>query len=258
MFNNPPLEILTVPVRKPKQSLPDRVAEQLRLEILSGLYAPGDKLRPELELAKRFEVNRFTVREAMNKLEQMHLIKRRPGIGTVVLDYNENASIDVLGDLVIGPDGRMNPFVVSHLLEAARVLSVEVSALAAERRNDSDLRKLSAVVTEMRIEKRLSKIAALDYEFHSALAGAAGNIVPRLVLNSVRGLLVKYAPLLETLYIATDSMVECYDHVVDAIKARDSERARSLTRWIWHFRHQRFVDLLEQHGRPQQLAAKLS
>lgn len=241
--------------RKAKQTLADQVAEQLRLEILSGRYAPGDKLRPELELAKRFDVNRFTVREAMNKLEQMRLIKRHPGTGTVVLDYNEHASIDVLGDLVVGPDGRVNPFVVSHLLEAARVLSVEVSALAAERRNESDIRKLCAVVADMRVEKRVSKILALDYEFHWALAGAAGNMVPRLVLNSVRGLLVRYAPLLETLYIATDSMVECYDHVVDAIKARDAERARSLSRWIWHFRHQRFVDLLEQDGRSHPLHA---
>jgi GntR family transcriptional repressor for pyruvate dehydrogenase complex len=244
-----------VRARKAKQTLADQVAEQLRLEILSGRYAPGDKLRPELELAKRFDVNRFTVREAMNKLEQMRLIKRHPGTGTVVLDYNEHASIDVLGDLVVGPDGRINPFVVSHLLEAARVLSVEVSALAAERRNESDIRKLCAVVSDMRVEKRVSKILVLDYEFHCALAGAAGNIVPRLVLNSVRGLLVKYAPLLETLYIATDSMVECYDHVVDAIKARDAERARSLSRWIWHFRHQRFVDLLEQDERARPIQA---
>ncbi len=240
-----------MPARKAKQTLADRVAEQLRLEILSGLYAPGDKLRPELELAKRFDVNRFTVREAMNKLEQMRLIKRHPGTGTVVLDYNEHASMDVIGDLVVGPDGRVNPFVVSHLLEAARVLSVEVCALAAERRSESDLKKLATVVSDMRGEKRVSKILALDYDFHSAIAGAAGNMVPRLALNSVRGLLVKYSPLLETLYIATDSMVECYEHLVEAVRARDAERARSLSRWIWHFRHQRFVDLMEPYGRAQ-------
>jgi DNA-binding FadR family transcriptional regulator len=238
-----------------KRTLADRVAERLRVEILSGAFAPGDKLTPELELAERFDVNRFTVREAMNKLEQMHLIARRQGIGTVVLDYNEHASVDVIEDLVLNRDGRVNPFVVSHLLEAARVLSVEVSALAAERRNDGDLKKLIAIVTEMRVEKRLSKIAALDFEFHWALAGAAGNIVPRLVLNSVRGLLLRYAPLLETLYMAPDSIVESYEHVVEAIRVRDADRARSLSRWIWHYRHQRFVDLLEQPVRAQPLGA---
>lgn len=238
-----------------KSTLADRVAKKLRLEILSGLYSPGDKLLPEHELAARFDVNRFTVREAMNKLEQMHLIRRSQGIGTVVLDYNEHASIDVMEDLVVGPDGRINPFVVAHLLEAARVLSTEVAALAAERRNDGDLRKLCKVVADMRVEKRLSKVAALDFDFHWALAGSAGNIVPRLVLNSVRGMLLKYAPLLETLYIAPDSIADSYDYVVEAIKNRDAERARSFVRWIWHFRHQRFVDLFEPHGRAQPVPA---
>jgi GntR family transcriptional repressor for pyruvate dehydrogenase complex len=234
-----------------KSTLADRVAQKLRLEILSGLYSPGDRLLPEHELAARFDVNRFTVREAMNKLDEMHLISRRQGTGTVVLDYNEHASIDVMEDLVVGPDGSINPFVVSHLLEAARVLSTEVAALAAERRNDGDIRKLYKVVADMRVEKRLSKIAALDFDFHWALAGSAGNIVPRLVLNSVRGLLVKFGPLLETLYIAPDSIADSYDYVVEAVKARDAERARSFVRWIWHFRHQRFVDLFEQHDRAQ-------
>jgi GntR family transcriptional regulator, transcriptional repressor for pyruvate dehydrogenase complex len=228
-----------------KRTLANQVADQLRAEILSGVYAPGEKLRPEPELATRFHVNRFTVREAMNKLEQMHLIARHPGTGTVVLDYSEHASVDVIEDLVLSADGRMNPFVMSSLLEAARILSTEITALAAERRNESDLRRLRAVVSDMRNEKRLSKISALDFDFHWALAGAAGNIVPRLVLNSVRALLVKYAPLLETLYLAPDSIVEGYDHVVAAIAARDAERARSLIRWIWTSRHARFVDLYQ-------------
>lgn len=238
-----------------KRTLANRVADQLRTEILSGVHAAGAKLLPEPELATRFRVNRFTVREAMNKLEQMHLVARHPGTGTVVLDYNEHASVDVLEDLVLSADGRVNPFVVSSLLEAARILSTEVSALAAERHDDADLRKLRAVVAEMRTEKRLSKISALDFDFHWALAGAAGNIVPRLVLNSVRALLVKYSPLLETLYLAPDSIVEGYDHVVAAIAARDAERARSLVRWIWTWRHARFVDLLDQVAKAPAFAA---
>jgi GntR family transcriptional repressor for pyruvate dehydrogenase complex len=229
-----------------KRTLADRVADSLRHDILSGLHAPGDKLSSELELAERFDVNRFTVREAMNKLEQMHLIARRAGAGTVVLDYSQHAGVDVIEDLVLSGDDRVNPFVVSNLLEMARILTSEVAALAAERRNESDLYRLVSIVGEMKGEKRLSRISNLDFEFHLVLAGAAGNIVPRLVLNSMRGLLRKYAPLLETLYVAPDSFVEGYDHVLQALRDRDAERARSLVRWIWSWRHQLFVDMLEQ------------
>lgn len=232
-----------------KQTLADQIAERLRREILSGAYAAGDKLTPELELAERFGLNRFTVREAMNKLEQMHLIARRPGKGTVVLDYTAHAGIDVIADLIVSAEGRVNPFVVGNLLEAARALSTETAALAAERRSPSDLEKLRAVVTAMKGEVRLSRLAALDFEFHWELAGAAGNIVPRLMLNSLRGILARYAPKLETLYVDSDSITLGYDHVVSAISERDAERARSFVRFIWMTRHQRFVDIVGQQDR---------
>lgn len=232
-----------------KRTLADRVAERLRRDILSGAYAAGDKLPPELELASTLRVNRFTVREAMNKLEQMHLIARRKGAGTVVLDYTEHAGIDVLEEIVISADGRVNPFVMGNLLEAALALSTEAAVRAAERRSPSDLEKLRSIVAAMKAEKRLSRLSALDFEFNRALTGAAGNIVPRLVLNSVRGMLQKYAPLLETLYVDPDSIVEGYEHVVTAISQRDAERVRSLVRWIWASRHYRFVDYLEQQGK---------
>ena len=234
-----------------KRTLADRVAERLRKEILSGVHAPGDKLLPEFELAARFDVNRFTVREAMNKLEQMHLIARRPGAGTVVLDYTEHAGVDVLSDLVLAEDGRINPFVVSNLLETARILTSEVAALAAERRSEVDLQRLSAIVSAMHGERRLSRISALDFDFHWVLTSAAGNMVPRLMLNSLRGILRNYSHLLETLYVAPDSFVEGYQHVLTALAARDAERARSLVRWIWSWRHQLFVDILEQVEKTQ-------
>lgn len=232
-----------------KSTLADQVARQLRAEILTGAVGAGQKLQPEIELAARFQVNRFTVREALNRLEQMHLIARRAGAGTVVLDYTEHASVDVLEDLVLGPDGRVNPYVVGHLLEMARLLSADLVGLAAERRSAADVTALRAVVARMEHESSLAAVSRLDFDFHWALAGAGGNLVPRLVLNSVRGLLRKYAPLLETLYLDSHAIAEGYSAVVDAISGRDPDRARSLVQWIWTSRHSRFVDLLEQGGR---------
>jgi GntR family transcriptional repressor for pyruvate dehydrogenase complex len=237
------------------KSLADQVAEQLRREILSGVYAPGDKLHPELVLASELRVNRFTVREAMNKLSQLHLIERRPGAGTVVLDYSRHASVEVLEDLVMSPEGVVNPFVMSNLLETARILSAEVAALAAARRGEADLRELERIAASLAREERLAKLLWLDFDFNWALAGAASNIVPRLVLNSVRGLLRKYAHLLETLFVAPGSITEGYQHVVGAIADRDAERARSLMLWIWTWRHYRFIELVAQRPPNQPHAA---
>jgi GntR family transcriptional repressor for pyruvate dehydrogenase complex len=226
--------------------LGSEVAELLKRRILSGAHAPGQKLPAEVELAKELGVHRVTVREAMKQLEQLHLIERRAGAGTVVLPYGEHASVDVIEYLVLTPEGVVNIEVLANLLETARIMSSEIAALAAERRNDADLSELDMIVTRMRSEKNLSKLFWLDFDFNWTLAGSARNIVPRLLLNSVRGLLKKYTPYLETLWVSPGSITEGYEHVVEAVRARNAERARSLVLWIWTGRHQRFIESVER------------
>lgn len=233
-----------------KRTLADRVADKLKREILSGAYAPGDKLRPELALAAELKVNRFTVREAMNKLEQLRLIERRAGAGTIVLDYEENASIDVLEFLVLSEHGEVNTKVLADLLETARILNAEIAALAAERRTEQELRDIESIVSRMRSENNVSRLFWLDFELNWALAVASQNVLPRLFLNTVRGLLEKYTHFLETLWVSPGSVAEGYEHVVVAIRERDPERARSLVKWIWTGRHHRFIEAAELRSRP--------
>jgi GntR family transcriptional repressor for pyruvate dehydrogenase complex len=234
----------------PRPTRADEVAETLKHRILSGVPAPGDKLPPELILASELHVNRFTVREAMNKLEQLRLIARKPGAGTVVLDYAKNAGVDVIEYLVLTGDGLVNTEVLANLLEFARLLSSEISALAADRHSDEDVAALDVIVARMRGEKNLSKLLWLDFDFNWTLCGAARNLVPRLLMNSVRELLEKYSHLLETLWVSPGSITQGYEHVVDAVRARDAERARSLMRTIWEGRHARFVAAARRDSRP--------
>lgn len=245
-----------VNVAASKRTRADEVAETLKRRILSGAHAPGEKLPPELVLASELNVHRVTVREAMNKLEQLRLIARKPGVGTVVLDYSQNASVDVIEYLVLTSDGVVNTEVLANLLEFARVLSSEIAALAAERRSCDDLAALDVIVAKMRGEQNLSRLLWLDFDFNWTLAGAAQNLVPRLLMNSVRGLLAKYAHLLETLWVSPGSITEGYEHVVEAVRAGDSDRARSLVRWIWHARHARFVEAAKGGSRPPRSEAR--
>lgn len=233
-----------------KRTLASRIAEALKRRILSGAYVPGAKLPPEPALARELDVNRFTLREALTKLEELRLVERRPGVGTVVLDYSRHAGVDVIEYLVLNDDGIVNTEVLANLLESARILSAEVAGLAAERRSEADLRALDVIVAKMRSENNLSRLFWLDFDFNWALSEAARNIVPRLLMNSVRGLLTQYTHLLETLWVSPGSITEGYEHVVDAVRAHDSERARSLFCWIWTGRHQRFVEAAENWQAP--------
>ncbi len=104
----------------------------------------------------------------------------------------------------------------------------------------SGITALRSNVEAMRRETNLSRLMWLDFEFHREIASAAHNVVPRLIMNSVRGLLRKYTHLLEGLWVSPGSISAGYEHIVAAVESQDGHRARSLMEWIWLGREQRF------------------
>lgn len=68
----------------PRPALWTAIAEALRSEIAQGLYAPGDRLPTEAELAARFGVNRHTVRHALAALADAGTVHPRRGAGVFV------------------------------------------------------------------------------------------------------------------------------------------------------------------------------
>ena len=63
-----------------------RIERTLLSEIGTSAFAPGSQLPNELELAKRFAVNRHTVRRAMAALAQRGAIRIEQGRGSFVQD----------------------------------------------------------------------------------------------------------------------------------------------------------------------------
>src|SRR5436309_9846597 len=79
-----------------KESLADKVFEQLTAEIVSGRSAPGSALPSERKLSETLGVNRHVVREALKRLEQVGLIRISQGGATKVLDFRRTGGLDLL------------------------------------------------------------------------------------------------------------------------------------------------------------------
>jgi GntR family phosphonate transport system transcriptional regulator len=84
---------MTLAVSSAVEGLPlyRRIAAQLQAEIERTL-GPGGQIAPEHDLARRFLVNRHTVRRAIDVLAEEGLLIRRQGLGTYVteapIDYS--------------------------------------------------------------------------------------------------------------------------------------------------------------------------
>src|SRR5687768_7153739 len=69
-----------------------QVARTLRKEIVDGIYPVGSQLPTEHELCDRFEVSRYTVREALRRLRDDNLVSSRPRTGTLVVPRPSSSS----------------------------------------------------------------------------------------------------------------------------------------------------------------------
>lgn len=84
-----------MPASKPRYR---QLAEQIRAQILSGKYKPGDALPTEMEICDAEKVSRHTARDALRILTDDGLIERRRGAGTIVAQRGMPAFAQPIGD----------------------------------------------------------------------------------------------------------------------------------------------------------------
>src|SRR5918998_4747633 len=108
----------------------------LREQILSGRYAPGEKLPPQRTLASEYGLNATTVREAIKRLEQLRLVEVRHGDAMRVSDWRTASGLDVIAHVLFDATG-VNRDTLRALMEARRWMLAVAAGLAAERRTDA-------------------------------------------------------------------------------------------------------------------------
>lgn len=72
----------------------DKVFEQIQHAIVEGDIPSGSKIS-EPELAKKFEISRSTLREALNRLEKCHLIERKANVGSRVVECTIEGLLEI-------------------------------------------------------------------------------------------------------------------------------------------------------------------
>ena len=65
------------------------LADDLAEDIIAGRYPVGSMLPSETELCERYDVSRYTVREAIRRIQSVGLVSTRQGLGTRVEQVSE-------------------------------------------------------------------------------------------------------------------------------------------------------------------------
>jgi len=162
----------------------DQITAELREAILSGAYPPGTRLPPERELAEQLRVGRSTIREALQRLEHLDLLRIRHGEGVTVLPLAE-ANIGILPHL-IRREGQIDFDLLAQLLSVQEALLCAATRLAVENGTDEQ-RSHACSLVERIANPATSHLAYLETcaELVSLLALASRNLVMHLVRKAL-------------------------------------------------------------------------
>ncbi len=205
-----------------------------------GLVA-GDQIPSIRELADRLEVKQTVIRDALLKAESMGLVNVLPRAGVFLRANGPFSEIPAPGNRV-GDESLSATFRsvlqsdehnVLHLLDARRLIEVELVGRAAERRRLEDIlpvRRALDSLLQLPSDATRAEHVQLDVRFHVEIARLAGNLVLLSVQRTLMELLVPYLnevpQSLQRRGLTDRSHVAIYE----ALVASDAEKARQVMR----------------------------
>lgn len=200
---------------------------------------PGDALPSVRELAARLRLKPTTIRDALIHAQGQGAVRIVPRVGAFL--QGEASGDENLSRLGIDPAKLLSLSTlleqreqnVLHLLDARRLIEIELIGRAARRRHLEDLlpaRKALEALLLLPIDATRAQHVELDLRFHAALAQLAGNSVlaaiQQLLLNAL-------APYLNSVHATHDRRTivdRMHSTIYAAVVAGDEDGARQAMR----------------------------
>lgn len=197
----------------------DRIVDM----IANGAFPLNTRLPTEMELSERFEASRPVVREALQRLREDGLIVSRQGSGSYV---KRRPEADVLQ---LAPVGSLAD--IQRCFEFRAGLEPAGAALAAQRRDDSDLARIDAVMQDL--ERCLAEGhlgVEEDSNLHDQIARSTHNQYHVSVQASLRSHVIAGMNVTRSLSLRRSAaqlraVQTEHETIVDAIRRQDSDAA---------------------------------
>jgi len=226
-----------------RESLAGQIADKLIQMIRNGDLKPGDKLPPEPELMKKFNVGRSSIREAIGALSLIGLITVRPGHGThVAVPTGKNQAKPIGLMLTVGPEK------VREFVETRIELEKVIARMSAERATEEEIEEIKHHHVKLKppLKSRRKTIQA-DLDFHAAIAKASHNSVLARFLSELRLPMLDWMEQKAKFDWGYEKVYEQHDRILSAIQSRDGKKAQAAMQAHLEFTSEKLVAaILEQ------------
>jgi DNA-binding FadR family transcriptional regulator len=214
---------------RPVATLSAHLTLHLVCDIVAGRTKPGSPLPSEPELAAQFEVSKPVVRQSIQALASLGIVRVQQGKRTVVQDETE---WNVLAPVVLQAfhqEGRADEL-TAHLYDVRLALETNAAAWTAQRGSREELDRLASLAERMRAiaagPRDLPRFLDVDLEFHNVVGAAARNLVLRGVMRALHAFLSAYWQDSRIVGDQLETLAAQHAAIAAAIGRRDPDRAR--------------------------------
>ncbi|HTH04606.1 MAG TPA: GntR family transcriptional regulator [Ilumatobacteraceae bacterium] len=221
----------------PRKSVSDAIYEQLRDAIIGDSLRVGELLPPERELAQQAGVNRQAVREALQRLRQMHLVEIVHGGGARVREWRMTADISLLPELVTAADGSLQASPALSLTHLRVALGTDIARLAARNVTTDRTMNLRNALAAMRMHYGIgavdsrSIVVAIE-DVWTVLAEMSENVAYRLTNTAMRVAALEYLQIVPGTVTPIPEQLEMYERLVNAVLSSDEDTAAITARTV--------------------------
>ncbi len=212
-----------------QSKLHEQLSASFCREIVSGRLAVGSLLPSEPELIATYGVSKTVVRETVQVLDRLGLVRLQHGKRSVVRPEAEWNILSPLVQVSYREEGLARGL-LEELYAVRFILEPSAARWAAEHADPAQNQELKAVVNSMELalqspHDRKAEFLAHDRQFHLQVAELAGNAVLSAIIRDIRGLLTATWSATEPSRQALETVLQQHSAIAEAIIAREADRA---------------------------------
>ncbi len=207
--------MLVNPTQQQPITTADKIFVQMQTAIVEGEIKAGSKIS-EPELAKKFQISRSTLRDALNRLEKCNLIERKANVGCRVVECTIEGLLDI--------------YVIREALEGMACRQ------AAQNMTEEEIAQIQAILSQHAKDKDLQNGVAYyqeegDLDFHyTVILGSHNKELINILCGQLYHLVRMYRCQFGMNSPRASRAFDEHSRILEAIADRDGELAEILMR----------------------------